>query len=688
MGPRPPRQQPVERRRPPARGTRRHARPAAGPRRRRGSGATSSIAIQRSSPATRARTARRADASSASHGSDAVRAAAGGRARRPRPLGQVAEPAQQVVDLVRGRAPAAPRPAPGGSARGRPGRPGRAARAAPPGRAARAGGRGRGSAPGPAARRAARRRRTCRRRRSRTGASSRTARRATVSTAVDGDLPSRDAAQDLAQGRQVEDVGEALAVRLDEDREAAVAGGHREQVRRPLALLPERRPGPGPAARQEQRPRRVLAEAAGEQARLRRPRRRRGPRSRRGRGTAAPRRRRACPRPRAAGSRSRRRTRSSGPRARAARRAAPRGRCDHGAWTRPPNGVRMHEPPVAQLVAEPLDDDPAVGRQGARSPRARPRGRRGGSRRRAASRSCVAPQARRRAAPGPSRPGQVGLDLRARTRRSPAPARSAGPTASPCQNGSLPGTPGAGVTITRSWRDLLDPPAEAPEHDHSPSPGAQLVDHLLVELADPPAGRARPRRLEEHAVQAAVRDRAAAGDRDDPGVPPRRPRRPVEPVPGDPRLQLGELVATGRRRRASPSTPSSASRVERLERRRAADDARAARRRSSGSMTVIATSCWASTSSGLRGMTSSARWRPSCIRCDDDGGLEQVAAVLGEDDAPAAARRPGGRPGRCAGGRGRRDVGLSTWMTRSTAPMSMPSSRLSSSRRAPAGGRP
>ena len=60
--------------------------------------------------------------------------------------------------------------------------------------------------------------------------------------AVDGDLAPPDAVEDLAQGAEVEHVGEALAVRLDEDREAAVPRGHREQVRRPLALLPQRRP--------------------------------------------------------------------------------------------------------------------------------------------------------------------------------------------------------------------------------------------------------------------------------------------------------------------------------------------------------------------------------------------------------------------------------------------------------------
>ena len=87
--------------------------------------------------------------------------------------------------------------------------------------------------------------------------------------AVDRDLAARDARQDLAQRRQVEHVRQALAIGLDEDRERAVARGDRQQVGRALALLPERRPRPGPAARQQQRPGRVLAEPAREQRRRR-----------------------------------------------------------------------------------------------------------------------------------------------------------------------------------------------------------------------------------------------------------------------------------------------------------------------------------------------------------------------------------------------------------------------------------
>ena len=82
---------------------------------------------------------------------------------------------------------------------------------------------------------------------------------------MDGDLATGDAGQDLAQRVEVEDVRQALAVGLDEDREAAVAAGDGQQVGGALALLPERRPRSGSTSRQEQGPGRVLAEPAGEQ---------------------------------------------------------------------------------------------------------------------------------------------------------------------------------------------------------------------------------------------------------------------------------------------------------------------------------------------------------------------------------------------------------------------------------------
>src|SRR5580765_6714512 len=82
---------------------------------------------------------------------------------------------------------------------------------------------------------------------------------------MNGDLAPPDTAEDVAQSGQVEDVREDLAVRLDEDREAAVARRDGEEVGGALSLLPERRPRSRPTARQEERPAGVLAEPAREQ---------------------------------------------------------------------------------------------------------------------------------------------------------------------------------------------------------------------------------------------------------------------------------------------------------------------------------------------------------------------------------------------------------------------------------------
>ena len=98
----------------------------------------------------------------------------------------------------------------------------------------------------------------------------------------------------------------------------------------------------------------------------------------------------------------------------------------------------------------------------------------------------------------------------------------------------------------------------------------------------------------------------------------------------------------------------------------------AARRRRSPRRRTIATICCASTSSGLRG-TRVSSIAPSLMRCATTARLEQVAAELRED---AALRRPPtwwpARPMRWSPRA--TDVGDSTWITRSTAPMSIPSS--------------
>ena len=81
--------------------------------------------------------------------------------------------------------------------------------------------------------------------------------------------------------------------------------------------------------------------------------------------------------------------------------------------------------------------------------------------------------------------------------------------------------------------DLLDAPRGRAEHEGLSDPA--LVDHLLVELADP---RARGR---EHAVEAAIGDRPAAGDRQHARAGTRL-ERARDTVPVEARPQLGELV--------------------------------------------------------------------------------------------------------------------------------------------------
>ncbi len=79
------------------------------------------------------------------------------------------------------------------------------------------------------------------------------------------DLARAQPVQQLLQRREVEDVLQALAVRLEHDREARVLARDLEQVLRLQPLLPERRALAGPAARDEQRTRGVLAEPRAEE---------------------------------------------------------------------------------------------------------------------------------------------------------------------------------------------------------------------------------------------------------------------------------------------------------------------------------------------------------------------------------------------------------------------------------------
>ena len=89
--------------------------------------------------------------------------------------------------------------------------------------------------------------------------------------------------------------------------------------------------------------------------------------------------------------------------------------------------------------------------------------------------------------------------------------------------------------------DLLDAPAARAEHDDvAVHPGAKLVDHLLVELPDAPAGRA-DLADHEHPEQPAVRDRPAARHGHDPGVAAALDDV-GHAIPDDAWLELGEFV--------------------------------------------------------------------------------------------------------------------------------------------------
>src|SRR5439155_19150551 len=79
------------------------------------------------------------------------------------------------------------------------------------------------------------------------------------------ELPRLEAGQEPLERRQVEDVLQALAVGLEDDRERAVLAGDLEEALRLEPLLPERCSLTGPPARDQQRASRVLAEPRAEE---------------------------------------------------------------------------------------------------------------------------------------------------------------------------------------------------------------------------------------------------------------------------------------------------------------------------------------------------------------------------------------------------------------------------------------
>ena len=342
----------------------------------------------------------------------------------------------------------------------------------------------------------------------------------------DGDLAPVEPPHHGDQRGQVVDVLEALADRLEHDRERRVLGGHLEQLGRALALLPQRGAAAGVAAGQQQGPGGALAEAGGEE---------RGPADLRGdelldlvglehHDLAG-------------------------------------GRLDVGVGDADDDAVvgghglavdavalaqpgvdrqrprRVHggavggvhdQPPVAQLVAEPLDQEGAVAGQ-------QPGG------------LDLLVDVADQVAGGPLvEPGFAGAGG-GRLGGQPAELAGEGPDGlaelgRPAEGVALPerqpaGHAGSGGDQHPVVGDVLDPPAGGAQREHVADP--RLVDHLLVELADPAAGTGAAD--QEHAEQAAVGDGAAAGDRQPLGAGPAGDRA-GDAVPDDARAQLGELV--------------------------------------------------------------------------------------------------------------------------------------------------
>ena len=324
--------------------------------------------------------------------------------------------------------------------------------------------------------------------------------------------------RELLEPWQVEHVAQALAVGLEHDRELAVALGHLEQRLRLEPLLPEGSALARVGARQQQRPRRVLAEARAEQRR--------------------------------AGQLAHHElldhVRLDEHELRAGRLVGV-GQVDDDAVVRPdrvgleavlvadagaqrerPGGMdaaaerREHaQAPVADLVAEALDHDRAVARHHARG---------------LALLAQVGGEVERGALVEVVLGGELGrvaLDGVARelADRPAEVLRPADPVAAPERHG--PGRAGGGGHDHPVAGDLLDPPRRRAEQEGLA--GARLVDHLLVELAHAAAIR------QVNAVEAAVGNRARVRD-GELKRPAARADRVLDAVPDDAWAQLRELL--------------------------------------------------------------------------------------------------------------------------------------------------
>ena len=337
------------------------------------------------------------------------------------------------------------------------------------------------------------------------------------------DLAGLDVAHQLGEARNVEDVLEAFADRLQDDRERAELAGHLEQLGGTLALLPQRGALAGAAARQQQRAGGALAEPGREQ--------RRAAdlvgddlvdlalvegdvRGADGRLLGA-----RCVQRGAdlrgllveqvqahqVGVRQPQHNAVVGVHDLGVH-AVPLG--EPGAQREGPRGVDLgaeggvhDDPPVAELVPEALHDDRAVVGD-------------------VSAGLALFGQVRQDVVGGPGvesgcQQPQPGVVLREcadlakeRPQRAAQFQRAAQLVALP--EGQTARDSGGGGDQDPVARDVLDAPGAGAEGEHVPDPG--FVHHLLVELADPAAALLGVRAGEEDPEEPAVRDRAPGGD--------------------------------------------------------------------------------------------------------------------------------------------------------------------------------
>lgn len=337
------------------------------------------------------------------------------------------------------------------------------------------------------------------------------------------DLPAGQVAHQPGQGGLVEDVLQALPGGLQGDREVGVLAGHVEQLGGALALLPQWLPAARVTPGQQQRPGGALAEPGGEE--------RRGAHRlldqlgdlvgledhQLGAGRFL------------GGVRQPHHDAVVGGHDLGVHPVAFGQPAADGQRPRPVDPGPEHtvhgEPPVTQLVAEPLDQHrPVVGQR--------------------AGGGLLLPQVRHQVAGRPvvqtagAQRGQGGVVVEAQQRPDPGTDgppqldRTAQLVALPERHpGRLAGSGGDQHPV---GGDLLDPPGRRAEQEDVADPG--LVDHLLVELADP-GGALGPG--QEDPEQSPVGDGATAGDGEALGTRPAG-QHVGGPVPDQPGTQLGE----------------------------------------------------------------------------------------------------------------------------------------------------